>query len=146
MPGRRRGLNFARLTRNLRRLIVAQNRLGGQTKKYNMVHQKYYVCGDLFSGSPALILGVSPAQALFVDRIVIPSIVASAVTVWGEELLAQIPLPPIRRFDVFKAFFGLFCQVLTSAAPFPLLPDPAKYVLAVWLPCTLTCAARSAKK
>jgi hypothetical protein len=93
--------------------------------------RSYFTCTreDLLSGRPGPILGVSPAQALFVDRIVIPSIVASAVTVWGEELLAQIPLPPIRRFDVFKAFFGLFCQVLTSAALFPLLPGATKYAM-----------------
>jgi predicted nucleotidyltransferase len=93
--------------------------------------RSFFVCTrqDLLSGRPARILDLHPAQALFVDRVVIPSIVASAVTVWGEELLGHIPLPPIRRFDVFKSFFGLFGQVLTSAALFPMLPGATKYAM-----------------
>lgn len=65
----------------------------------------FFVCtrADLRSGEPARILGIPRAQACFVDRIAIPSIVASGVTVWGEQLLAAVPLPPIRRFDVGKA-------------------------------------------
>ncbi len=42
------------------------------------------------------------------------SLVFSAVTVAGEELLDQIRLPPIRRLDVFKAFFAFFNQVLAT--------------------------------
>lgn len=93
--------------------------------------RSFFVCTrqDLLSGSVARILDLRPAQAIFVDRVVIPSIVASAVTVWGEELLPRIPLPPIRRLDVFKAFFGLFCQVLTSAAWFPVLPGATRYAM-----------------
>src|SRR5205814_5046053 len=52
-----------------------------------------------------------------------------AVTVWGEELLPHIPQPPIRRFDVLKAFHGLFAQVLLSLAVFPLLPNATKYAM-----------------
>ena len=85
--------------------------------------------GDLLSGDVSRILDLRPAQALFVDRAVIPSILASAVTVWGEELLARIPVSPIRRFDVFKAFQGLFGQVLLSATVFPVLPQATKYAM-----------------
>ncbi|MEP6916319.1 MAG: nucleotidyltransferase domain-containing protein [Acidobacteriota bacterium] len=90
-----------------------------------------FICtrGDLLSGRVARILDLRPSQALFVDRVVIPSIVASAVTVWGEELLPHIPLSPIRRFDVLKAFHGLFAQVLLSVAVFPVLPNATKYAM-----------------
>ena len=46
---------------------------------------------------PARILDIPRAQARFVDRAAIPSIVGSGVTVWGEELLTHVPLPPIRQ-------------------------------------------------
>ncbi|MDQ6769715.1 MAG: nucleotidyltransferase domain-containing protein [Gemmatimonadota bacterium] len=93
--------------------------------------RSFFVCtrSDLLSGHVARMLDLRPTQALFVDRAVIPSIVASAVTVWGEELLAQIPMAPIRRFDVFKSFQGLFGQVLLSAAVFPLLPGATRYAM-----------------
>ncbi len=91
----------------------------------------FFVCtrADLLSGDPARIFDIPPAQARFVDRVAIPSIVASGITLWGEELLAQIPLPPIRRRDVAKAFFGLFNQVLFSAVAYPLLPSATKHAM-----------------
>jgi predicted nucleotidyltransferase len=92
----------------------------------------FFVCtrGDLLSGSIARIMSLNPAQAFFVDRIVILGILSSAVTVCGEELLTHIPLSPIRRLDIFKAFFGLFCQVAASATLFPLLPGATRYAMA----------------
>lgn len=91
----------------------------------------FFVCtrSGLLSGEPARILGIPPAQAMFVDRIAIPSIVSSARTVWGEDLLPRVALPPIRRFDVAKAFFGLFNQVLFTAVVYPLLPGSTKYAM-----------------
>jgi hypothetical protein len=82
---------------------------------------------DLLSGDPARILGIPRVQA--VDRVAIPSIVASAVTVWGEDLLDTVPLPAVRRLDVVKAFFSLFNQALFTAAVYPLLPDATKYAM-----------------
>lgn len=94
--------------------------------------RSFFVCtrGDLLSGSVSRILNLRPAQALFVDRIVISGILSSAVTVWGEQLLAHIPLPPIRRLDVFKALFGLYCSAAVSLALFPLLPRATRYAMA----------------
>lgn len=91
----------------------------------------FFVCtrADLLSGDPARILGIPRAQARFVDRAAIPSIVASGVTVWGEELLDTVSLPPIRRLDVGKAFLGLFGQTLFMVAWYPLLPDATKYAM-----------------
>jgi hypothetical protein len=63
----------------------------------------------------------------FVDRIIFASIVASAVTVWGENLLPAVSAPPVRRLDVFKALFGFSSQVLLSAVTFPVLHDATKY-------------------
>lgn len=48
---------------------------------------------------------------------------------WGEALLADVPLPPIRRLDVAKAFFGLFNTALFTATMYPLLPGATKYAM-----------------
>jgi predicted nucleotidyltransferase len=91
----------------------------------------FFICtrADLLSGLPGRILNLPPAQALFVDRIVIPGILATAVTFQGEELLADVPVEPIRRFDVFKAFFGLFCQIVMSVGIFPFVPGATRYAM-----------------
>jgi predicted nucleotidyltransferase len=90
-----------------------------------------FVCtrSDLISGDVARVLDLRPWEAPFVDRIIFASIVASAMTVWGEDLLPQVPVPPLRRLDVFKAFFGFSSQVLLSAVTFPVLPDATKYAM-----------------
>jgi hypothetical protein len=93
--------------------------------------RSFFVCtrADLLSGDPGRILGIAPAQARFVDRIAIPSIMASGVTAWGEDLIAQVPLRPIRRFDVVKAFFGLFNQLLFSVFIYPVLPTATRFAM-----------------
>jgi hypothetical protein len=79
------------------------------------------------SGDVARVLDLRPWEALFVDRIVFASIAASAMTVWGEDLLPRVRVPPVRRLDVFKALFGFSSQVVLSAVTFPVLPDATKY-------------------
>jgi len=93
--------------------------------------RSFFVCtrGDLLSGDPARILGISASQAMFVDRVAVPSILASGVTIWGEHLLPHVPLPPIRRFDVAKAFFSLFNQVLFVVVAYPLLSNGTKQAM-----------------
>jgi hypothetical protein len=88
-----------------------------------------FVCcrSDLLSGSVARVLGLRRAEALFVDRIVFANIIASAVTVWGEDLLPRVPVPEVRRVDVFKALFALAGQVLLGIAGFSVMPDATKY-------------------
>jgi len=93
--------------------------------------RSFFVCtrADLLSGDPARILGISASQAMFVDRIAVPSILASGETIWGEHLLSHVPLPPIRRFDVAKAFFSLFNQVLFVVVAYPLLSNGTKQAM-----------------
>jgi predicted nucleotidyltransferase len=93
--------------------------------------RSFFVCtrDDLLSGSPARILDIPSAQAALVDRVAVPSILGSAVVLWGEELLTRVPLPPIRRLDVGKAFFGLFNQILFCAVVYPVLPGATKYAM-----------------
>jgi hypothetical protein len=45
---------------------------------------------DLLSGDPGRLLGLSRVQTAFVDRIAVPSILGSGVTLWGENLLAKV--------------------------------------------------------
>jgi hypothetical protein len=51
------------------------------------------------------------------------------MTIWGEQLLPHVPLPPIRRFDVAKAFFSLFNQALFPVMAYPLLSAGTIYAM-----------------
>jgi len=90
-----------------------------------------FVCtrGDLLSGNVARVFGLRAVEELFVDRIVLASVIVSAKTFWGEELLPLVPLPPIRRLDVFKALFSLAGMILLSAVAFPVLSDATRYAM-----------------
>jgi predicted nucleotidyltransferase len=92
-----------------------------------------FVCtrSDLLSGEISRVLGLSPFEAVFVDRIVPSTVIISAVTVWGEELLAQVPIPPLRRLDVLKALFNFTSAILMSAAVFPFFPNATRYAMGV---------------
>jgi predicted nucleotidyltransferase len=91
--------------------------------------RSFFVCtrADLLSGDPARILSIPTLQAFFVDRVAIPSMLASGLTIWGEHLLPHVPFPPIRRLDVAKAFFSLFNQALFAAVAYPLLSAGTKH-------------------
>ena len=93
--------------------------------------RSFFVCtrGDLLSGTPARILDIPALQARFVDRVAIPSIIGSGVTIWGEDLLREVPLLPIRRLDVAKALFSFLNQVLFTLVAYPLLPGATKYAM-----------------
>jgi predicted nucleotidyltransferase len=84
---------------------------------------------DLVSGDVARVFGLGAAEELFVDRIVLASVIVSAKTIWGDELLPLVPLPPIRRLDVFKALFGLAGLTLLSVVAFPVLSDATRYAM-----------------
>jgi predicted nucleotidyltransferase len=90
-----------------------------------------FVCtlSDLLSGDVARVLDLRRLEAPFVDRIVFATIMASAVTTWGEDLIPRVPVPPVRRLDVFKALFGFSCQAVLSAVTYPVLPDATKYAM-----------------
>ena len=91
--------------------------------------RSFFVCtrSGLLSGEPARILGITTLQALFVDRVAIPSILGSGVTIWGEHLLPHVPFLPIRRIDVAKAFFSFFNMVFFTALVYPLVPGATRY-------------------
>ena len=90
-----------------------------------------FVCtrSDLISGDVGRVLDLRRWETPFVDRIVFASIVGSAVTVWGEDVLPRVRAPFVRRLDVFKALFAFSSQVLLSAVTFPVLPDATKYAM-----------------
>jgi len=90
-----------------------------------------FICtrSDLLSGDVARVFHLRTAEKPFVPRIVLASVILSAVTIWGEDLLPGVPLLPLRRLDVFKACFNLFSMLLLSAAGYPVLSDATKYAL-----------------
>jgi hypothetical protein len=106
-------------------------RLESFARRITANERSYFVCtrADLLSGDAARLLGIPRWQALFVDRVVIPSIVSSAATAWGEDLLQRVPQPPIRRVDVIKALYGFMNQILLTAAMYPFVPSATKYAM-----------------
>ena len=90
-----------------------------------------FICtrDDLKSGDVARVFSLRAAEELFLERMFLASVIVSARTVWGEDLLSLVPLPSLRRLDVFKAFFRLTGLVLLSAAAFPILSDATKYAM-----------------
>ena len=90
-----------------------------------------FICtrSDLLSGDVARVFDLKPAEALFVDHIVFANVIASSMTVWGEDLLPLVRPPHVRRLDVFKACFALTNQVLLSLAAYTLLPNATRYAM-----------------
>jgi hypothetical protein len=93
--------------------------------------RSFFICtrADLVSGEVSRILGIPQAQAAFVDRAVIPTILHSAMTVWGEDVLPHVPVLPLRRYDVGKALLGFCNQILLTAVLFPFVPAATKYAM-----------------
>jgi hypothetical protein len=91
----------------------------------------FFLCtrGDLISGDATRVFGLRAAEEVFLERTFLASVMVSARTVWGEDLLSLVPLPSLRRLDVFKALFRFTGLVLLSAAAFPVLSDGTKYAM-----------------
>jgi predicted nucleotidyltransferase len=85
--------------------------------------------GDIISGDVARVFGLRAAEEMFLERMFLASVIVSAKTVWGEDLLSLVPLPSIRHLDVFKALFRLTGLVVFSAAAFPVLADATRYAM-----------------
>ena len=109
-----------------------------------------FICSesDLLSGDSARILKLNPIEALLVDRIALPTILDSAVTFWGKDLLARANPPPIRRLDVLKASMSFFGVLLMSATLYAVLPNSTKYAMGALKrslhSCFYVCNGRSA--
>ncbi|HWE84676.1 MAG TPA: nucleotidyltransferase domain-containing protein [Terracidiphilus sp.] len=84
---------------------------------------------DLLSGDVARIFGLRGAEAVFVERMFLASVMVSARTAWGEDLLSLVPIAPLRRLDVLKSLFRSTAFTLFCAAAFPALPDATKYAM-----------------
>jgi hypothetical protein len=84
---------------------------------------------DLISGDVARVFGLRAAEEMFLERMFLASVIVSAKTVWGEDLLSLVLLPSLRHLDVFKALFRLTGLVLLSAAAFPVLSDATRYTM-----------------
>jgi Nucleotidyltransferase domain len=90
-----------------------------------------FICtrDDLISGDVARIFGLRGAEQMFLERMFLASVIVSAKVVWGEDLLSLVPLPSLRRLDVFKSLFRSTAFILFCAAAFPLLSDATKFAM-----------------
>jgi predicted nucleotidyltransferase len=84
---------------------------------------------DLLSGDVARLLDLRRWEAFFVDRIVLASIIGSAVTVAGIDLLPHVRVPRVRRLDVGKALLASAAQLVLTIVVFPILPIATKYAM-----------------
>jgi len=91
----------------------------------------FFFCtrGDFISGDVARVFGLRAAEEVFLERTFLACVIVSAKTVWGEDLLCLVPLPSLRRLEVFKALFRLAGLILFTAVAFPLLYDATKYAM-----------------
>ena len=90
-----------------------------------------FICtrADLLSGNVGKILNLRPIEAFFVDRIVLNGILSSARTVWGEDLLPQVPRLPIRKLDIYKSLFNSLNVMTMCIIGYPFLPEATKYAM-----------------
>jgi len=90
-----------------------------------------FVCtrDDLISGDAARIFGLRGTEAVFLERMFLGSVIVSARTVDGEDLLGLVPLPSLRRLDVFKSLFRSTGFILFCAAAYPLLREATRYAM-----------------
>jgi predicted nucleotidyltransferase len=88
-----------------------------------------FICtrDDLISGDVTRIFGLRRVEQIFLERMFLASVIVSAMTVWGEDLLSLVPLPSLRRLDVFKSLFRSVAFILFCAYSFPVLSDATKY-------------------
>ena len=95
--------------------------------------RSFFVCTrtDLLSGDAARILGLPRAQASFVDGVVLPSIFNAAATVSGEDLVHGVPLRPVTRGDILRAWFALTGQALLCVLAYPFTRDATKFAMGV---------------
>jgi predicted nucleotidyltransferase len=90
-----------------------------------------FICtrADFVSGEVARIFGLRPAEEVFLERMFLASVIVASRTVWGEDLLSLVPLPSLRRLDVFKSLFRSTAFLLFCAAAFPGLSDATQYAM-----------------
>jgi hypothetical protein len=109
-----------------------------------------FICSesDLLSGDVVRILKLKPIEALLVDRIVLPTILDSAVTFWGRDLLVSVNTPAIRKLDVLKASISFLGVLSMSATLYAVLPRSTKYAMGALKrslhSCFYVCNGRSA--
>lgn len=110
------------------KVAAALNRFADRTSDNG---RSFFVCtrADLLSGEARRILNLPWPQAVFVDRVVVPSMVASAITVWGDDLLDHVDFQSIGRVDVAKSCFALFTQCTFAAAVYAVFPHVTTYAM-----------------
>jgi predicted nucleotidyltransferase len=86
---------------------------------------------DFLSGNGVKVFGLNPFEALFLNRIVLATIIGSARTVWGANLISKLLLPPPRYLDVIKAFFSFFSVSLLITVTYPIIRAPTSQAMGV---------------
>jgi hypothetical protein len=64
-------------------------------------------CGDVPAIHSATEIEARIAEEASLERTFLASVIVSAKTVWGEDLLSLVPLLSLRRLDVLKSIFPI---------------------------------------
>ena len=90
-----------------------------------------FVCSrsELLAGDMAKVLGCHEPRRCSRIASRLPLIATSAVTAWGEDLVPDVPVPVIRRFEVLKAFFAFRAQLLLIGVAFLVIPEATRHAM-----------------
>ena len=93
----------------------------------------HFVCykRDLLAGNSARAFGVNPLAdlTLLSTRIGFAGIVTSAKTVWGEDLLIEVRIPPITRWHLLMNCLAYLSLNALALFTFPVLPNATRYAM-----------------
>jgi len=103
------------------------DRMAGQFKSHFVCYER-----DLLSGNSAAVFGWHPlAEAFFSTRIGFANIVTSAKTIWGEDLLKQARVAPIRKWHLTNNCLSFLSLNAIAFLMFSVLPNATKYSMSV---------------
>ena len=100
------------------------DRMAGQFKSQFVCHRR-----DFISGDTAAVFGLNPLleSLILSTRIAFASIVTSAETLWGEDLLSDARLPVLTRGHLAKNYIDFLLLNAGALVAFPVLPNATKY-------------------
>lgn len=92
----------------------------------------HFICprAAFLAGEASGIFHVNALAGALTSRIIFANILASSVTVWGEDLRPRVQAPPVTRADVLKALTSLAPILLLAVLGLPFSRGATKYAMA----------------
>ncbi|HKQ52212.1 MAG TPA: nucleotidyltransferase domain-containing protein [Pyrinomonadaceae bacterium] len=105
------------------------DKIAGQFKSQFICYRR-----DFLSGNTAAAFGINPflESLILSTHIAFASIVTSAKTIWGEDLLRDAHLPVLTKGHLAKNYIGFFMLNAGALLAFPLIPNATKYSMSAF--------------